>query len=116
MRVEFYRRERAEACLGVAAGALGLDGRVGDVEIVFQQTVKGFEDATSAVGGCCCNVNVATEGVEALADLPDVQVVDVLDAGYGFHARHEVIQIDITRGRFEQDPHGLAHDTPAAEG
>ena len=79
--VGFERGRGGAAVGGLAAADLELDGGVGDVEAVAQGAVDGVENAGALGDGHLGDGDVAGEGVGGGAERPDVEVVDVEDAG-----------------------------------
>ena len=75
----------AAAVGGLAAGGFKLDGSVGDLEAVAESAVDAVEDAAALGHGHLGDGDVAGEGVRVRAEAPDVEVVDVVDAGDGLH-------------------------------
>lgn len=65
---------------GLAAGGLELDGGVGDVELVAEGAIDGFEDVAAVGHRHVGDGDVAGKGVGVGAERPDVEVVDVEDA------------------------------------
>ena len=53
---------------------------------------------------------MAGEGVGLGAEAPDVEVVDVDDAGDLFHRGAEICQVEVAGCAFEQDVEGFADD------
>ena len=95
---------------GFAAGGFELDGGVGDVELVAEGLVEAFEDAATVGHGHVSDGDVAGEGVGAGAQGPDVEVVDVDDAGDGLHRLADGGELEVARGAFEEDVEGFADD------
>ncbi len=75
----------AAAVGGLAAGGLELDGGVGDLEAIAEGAVDAVEDGAALGHGHLGDGDVAGQGVRAGAEAPDVEVVDVEDAGDRLH-------------------------------
>lgn len=54
--------------------------------------------------------------VHAARDRPDVQIVNVADAGNAYHVAYELGDIDILGSRFHEDIDRLSHQIPSAPG
>jgi hypothetical protein len=77
----FERGWGGAAVGGFASADLELDGGVGDVEAVAEGAVDGVEDAGAVGDGHLRDEDVAGEGVGGGAEGPDMEVVDVENAG-----------------------------------
>ena len=106
----FGFRRGGAAVGGLAADDLKLDGGVGDVEAVAQGRVDGIEDGSGAGDGHFGDGDMAGEGVRCRAERPDMQVVDVEDAGDGVDGGANVGERECARRAFEQDVERLAND------
>ena len=67
--------------VGIASIDFDLDGGVGDLKIVVEFGDDGSQDLLAVADGLFFDDDVATAGDGAGADGPDVQVVDVANAG-----------------------------------
>ena len=83
---------------GFAAADLELDGGVGDVEAVAQGAVDGVQDAGALRERHLRDGDVAGERVGGGAERPDVEVVDVEDAGDGGERGADVGELETARG------------------
>ena len=106
----FPRGGGGAAVGGFAAADLELDGGVGDVEAVPEGAVDGVQDAGALGEGHLRDEDVAGEGVGGGAERPDVEVVDVEDAGDGFDGGADLAERDGAGGAFEEDVESLSDD------
>src|SRR3954468_11915308 len=89
---------------------LELDGGVADVEVVFEHMVEAVEDGGALRGGNVGDGDVAGQGAGLRAQAPDVEVVDIEDAGYRLHVGADVIEVDAAGRAFKEDVEGFADD------
>src|SRR5260370_39245871 len=107
----FLERGRGRAGVGsLAAADFELDGGVGDAEAVAQRAVDDVEDAGTLGEGHLRDKDVAGEGVRGGAEGPDVEVVDVEDAGDLAECGANVRKLKGAGCAFEENVECLADD------
>src|SRR5450755_1088648 len=112
--VVFLLAHRNHAAVGnFAIYVLELDGGVVDVELLVEAGLYVAQDAFAYRRRNVGDGNVAGQGAGFRSDVPDVQVVDVVDAFDGANRGCDAVDLNAARGAFEQDVQGLAHDAGA---
>jgi hypothetical protein len=98
---------------GGEAGAFELDGGVADVEVGGGFGLYGVQDALAFVHVHVGDAGVEAEGVVAVAERPDVDVVNFEDAVDGEDGAGYVFDAAIGWAALEQDVGGFAQDSDA---
>jgi len=111
---DFGLGRRAAAVDCGAVGDFELDGGVVDAEVVAELVIDALEKSLAFTEVHFDDLHVAGESMGLGAEAPDMQVVDVDDAGDLFHGRANVGEVEAARRSFEQDVQGLADDTDRA--
>ena len=86
--------------VGITPVDFDLDGGVGDLEIVVELGDDGSQDLLAVADGLLFDDDVATAGDGVGADGPDVQVVDVADAGDLANGGEDGRDVDVGGGGF----------------
>ena len=94
-------------------GVVDLQRRVVDPEPLVERELERAADPVAVLAAA--DEHVRREGREAGADLPDMEVVDAVDARMLEDRLGDVPGREPFRGRFEQDPPGDAQERPGGE-
>ena len=99
-------------------GALELERRVLDVEVPVEALLQLVEQlrGRGRRGSTRRRRRRAPRASGARGDRPDVQVVDVLDVRHLDDVGAHLVEVDLLRGRLQQDPAGVAQQAPAPRG
>jgi hypothetical protein len=88
---------------GFAAADLKLDGGVADAESVAEGAVDRVEDAGALGQRHFRDEDVAGEGVGGGSERPDMEVVDVEDAGNVVDGSADVVELEGAGSSFKED-------------
>ena len=105
----FFRGDYA-AVQDFAVFVFELEGGVADVVVVFEDVVDLLHDAGGCGGRDVGDGDVAGEGAGVGAKGPDMEVVDVEDAGNALHGGADFVEADAGGCAFEKDVESFADD------
>jgi hypothetical protein len=90
-----------------------LNRGVMDVKLVMQAILDLAQNLIALRRRDVRDRDVARQGMGLRADAPDVQIMDIIYAAHGAHGAFDQLELQTSRGAFEQDVQGLAHDAEA---
>ena len=107
-------RDDAAGTRDGAGAVFELDGGVVDLEVVAQDVIEPVQDGVALGRRHVVDQDVAAKGAGIGADVPDMEVVDVQDAGNEAHGRGDFAEIEPAGEAFKQNIERFADDVPGA--